>query len=95
MMYRMKKTWHRVLFNGSSKVMHYRRCAMQLFSRRSVTMVMKCETSHMYLSKREVIFLQLWIRVQIRYNDTAWTLAQTRDTKSIHVLIHDLDAHQD
>ena len=57
MMYRMNKTWHRVLFNGSSKVMHYRRCAMHSFSRKSATMVMKCETSHMYLSKREVFIL--------------------------------------
>ena len=57
-------------------------------------MVMKCETSHMYLSKREVFFLQLWVRVQIRYSDTTWTLAQTRDTHSIQVLIHDMDAHQ-
>ena len=55
---------------------------------------MKCETSHMYLSKREVIILRLWIRVQIRYNDTAWTLTQTRDTHSIQVLIYDLDAQQ-
>ena len=57
MMYRMKKTWHRVLFNGSSKVMHYRRCAMHSFFARSATMVMKCETSHMYLSKKEVCIL--------------------------------------
>ena len=54
MMYRVKKTWHRVLFIDSSEVciIEDKSEALFFFSWRSATTVMRCETSHIYLNQK-------------------------------------------